>query len=576
MKIKRIQEKGSKLLAFVLLAALSGIASAAWATYSLPTARSVTWQGNVGVSGDIPSRTTIYKTLSPSGGDDTSAIQTAIDNCPTGQVVKLNAGTFKISTPMTISRGITLRGAGMGSTIIQGQASATGAYLVKVGGGISFGTSYGITAGLTKGSTTITTSAAHGWSVGDVIWIDQLNNASDDPPVSSTGNNGACTWCGRSSGSRSLGQAVKVTAVPTSTTATLEIPLYWNYDASLTPQATKMGGILSSAGIENLTIDNSISGSSSQITGTIWMSGTGNCWLLNTEVISAYHAILELDNGAYRNTIRSCKFHEGVPVTAGDGSSSFATDRAYGINPLKYCSANLFENNQMFHLSTGLLSDGPFSGNVIAYNYITGLYLNNIDFDPYAISFHGSHAFMNLEEGNYIDSRVASDFVFGTKSDNTVFRNKIAIAPNRSGGAWDLDIQNTSWYFNIVGNVLGKGTERIYTLINTDSGSSAIYRLGYTADGDNTASGNDAGVGNTILRHANWDSYTNGVVWNGSDDHVLPPSLYLSSKPSWWNSLPWPAIGPDVSPMYPAAPVVGSGTPWNNKSITPPTLLGVN
>ena len=28
---------------------------------------------------------------------------------------------------------------------------------------------------------------------------------------------------------------------------------------------------------------------------------------------------------------------------------------------------------------------------------------------------------------------------------------------------------------------------------------------------------------------------------------VLPPSLYLSGKPSWWGTVPWPAIGPDVT-----------------------------
>lgn len=30
-------------------------------------------------------------------------------------------------------------------------------------------------------------------------------------------------------------------------------------------------------------------------------------------------------------------------------------------------------------------------------------------------------------------------------------------------------------------------------------------------------------------------------------DHVLPNSLYLSSKPSWWGSVAWPPIGPDVT-----------------------------
>jgi hypothetical protein len=28
---------------------------------------------------------------------------------------------------------------------------------------------------------------------------------------------------------------------------------------------------------------------------------------------------------------------------------------------------------------------------------------------------------------------------------------------------------------------------------------------------------------------------------------VLPPSLYLSGKASWWGTMPWPAVGPDVA-----------------------------
>src|SRR5438093_13133040 len=30
-------------------------------------------------------------------------------------------------------------------------------------------------------------------------------------------------------------------------------------------------------------------------------------------------------------------------------------------------------------------------------------------------------------------------------------------------------------------------------------------------------------------------------------DQILPASLYRSSKPSWWGTMPWPAIGPGAS-----------------------------
>ncbi len=70
----------------------------------------------------IPNRTKIYTTLSPSGGDDTARIQTALDNCPAGQVVKLSTGVFKISQPGLHfqSTSCTLRGSGAGQQLNTG------------------------------------------------------------------------------------------------------------------------------------------------------------------------------------------------------------------------------------------------------------------------------------------------------------------------------------------------------------------------------------------------------------------------------------------------------------------------
>ena len=67
--------------------------------------------------GGIPNRTTICATVNPLGGgqDDYTNIQTAIDNCPAGEVVQLGAGAFSIriaDMPIHISTGISLRGTG--------------------------------------------------------------------------------------------------------------------------------------------------------------------------------------------------------------------------------------------------------------------------------------------------------------------------------------------------------------------------------------------------------------------------------------------------------------------------------
>lgn len=566
-----------KILTFALLAALTGLASVAEATYSLPADRSVKWQGNVGVLNDIPERATIYTILNPSGGNDTTAIQTAVNNCPSGQVVKLAAGTFTVSSPIKLKSGVTLRGAGMGTTILKGASGMTGGYIVGTSGS-SLGTSLALSSGIFKGSTTITTASAHGWSVGDIILIDQLNNPSGNPVVNHIGSGGTCTWCGRSSGTRSVGQVSKVVAVPSSTTATLEIPLYWNYDTSLSPQATKINGITTNAGIEDLTIDNSLSGNANQSgnNATITLTGASNCWVLRVEAIGTWMNMV-IFNGAYRNTVRSSKFHEGVPALPSNGSQY--AGRAYGLRFTPYASANLAENNQFYHLWIPVVMNGATSGNVIAYNYMNDLYATS-SWNNQAIAFHGAHPVMNLIEGNYTNGRLLGDWYWGSASHNTFFRNRQILLPNRGGGNWNAELQAYNWYFNFVGNVFGtSGTENIYSLnnVNLVSGQKSIYRFGYTTDGDGSAAGNDPQTAVTTLMHGNWDSVTNGVVWNGSDDRVLPASLYLTGKPNWWGSVQWPAIGPDVSPMYSATGPVGQGTPWDTskKTLSPPTGLKV-
>src|SRR5260221_2148401 len=66
----------------------------------------------------IPNRSTVFTTVNPSGdttgATDTGAINTAIGNCPAGQVVALTAGNYYQSGSgyILLNKGITLRGAG--------------------------------------------------------------------------------------------------------------------------------------------------------------------------------------------------------------------------------------------------------------------------------------------------------------------------------------------------------------------------------------------------------------------------------------------------------------------------------
>jgi hypothetical protein len=89
----------------------------------LPADRRTVW--NPGLTSGIPSRTTVCATIDAftygyGTLDASSGIQAALNACPLGQVVQLSAGIFTINNNfLLINRGITLRGAGGGITILR-------------------------------------------------------------------------------------------------------------------------------------------------------------------------------------------------------------------------------------------------------------------------------------------------------------------------------------------------------------------------------------------------------------------------------------------------------------------------
>ena len=414
-----MEEKGKggrelvRVIAVSVLLALSGTASVAGA-WDIPAAR-ITWEGNAGVSGDIPARTTICSILNPSGNDDTAAIQTAINKCPAGQMIKLNAGKFLINKPLMMKSGITLKGAGMGITVLRGprrpqQAERSSTSKVQ--------------AVHPRSQTRHRTTSPR---------VYQKDRRSLPPRPRTAGNRATsslstscrilsatrrwmpglqgCSYCGQpftGDNVRVVGQLNKVTAA-TATTTTLETPLYVNYQISRVPQGTKVGGIIEFAGVEDLTIDNMLSGNAND--GEFAFETAANCWLLRVEGIGSWRSMIRIYAG-YRNSIRSCKFHEGIPATPTDGKQ-YGSGRGYGIVLTPWASANLIEDNIFYHLTVGVHMNSVASGNVIAYNYVTALYYIDNTWSRETIFSHGSYDLMNLVEGNWLEGSVGSDYYHG-------------------------------------------------------------------------------------------------------------------------------------------------------------------
>src|SRR5689334_1055875 len=71
---------------------------------------------NSGVPGGIPNRNTIYTNIP--AGSSLSYIQTAINACPSNQVVQLAPGGYNIGGLLVMQNGVTLRGAGPAATFL--------------------------------------------------------------------------------------------------------------------------------------------------------------------------------------------------------------------------------------------------------------------------------------------------------------------------------------------------------------------------------------------------------------------------------------------------------------------------
>ena len=191
----------------------------------LPADRMVKWNPGLMSVGGIPNRTTIYRTLSPSGHDDSAAIQAALESAPHGQVVLLSPGTFVVDDILLIRRPITLRGSGAGvtklvktngakprtSTIISGTKGiltpvnpASYSYdakpIIIVGpsrwnNGPDNTGSQSLTADGAQGSDSITIADAKNFKAGMFVLLDEVSGASWQPtPAGMPG--GALVWQG--------------------------------------------------------------------------------------------------------------------------------------------------------------------------------------------------------------------------------------------------------------------------------------------------------------------------------------------------------------------------------------------
>jgi hypothetical protein len=540
-----------------------------WAGIISPS-RATDWS-QAGVAGGIPTRTTICSTLNP--GATLSQVNTAISNCPTGQVVKLNAGTYNLGAgTIRLKSQVTLRGSGADQTklVFTGRGACGGPSSVVCFPGAFLGGGYGSnpqnvanwTAGYAQGTTTITLSSTANLQAGDFIKLDQLDDTSDGPGTYVCATGGVCSYTdggGETRPNRLQGRLAVVQSV-SGNNVTLRTRIHApNWSSAKSPQATWTGGRpFNGGGLEDLTVDvNSIGGANGTSAGIVLM-GARDSWVKGVRVV-----------GADRNYVL---LYQAVQITIRDNyfyGCGFCEYTNYGIEFFGQSSDNLIENNIFQHNTVPTnLNDGGI-GNVIAYNFS----IDNTRAAPanqmmHSWYIHSAGTAMNLFEGNSGLGFMNDDW-YGTAHFATVFRNHLygdicstylSGCPTKNDDTAVVTLSAYSRFFNVIGNVLGRtGYYNTYEPSGSlGCGPTYIYCLGHShATGGVT----DAQVKVRLMRWANYDTVNGAARFVASEvpsgltqyanpvpsSQTLPASFYLAAKPAWFGSVPWPAVGPDVT-----------------------------
>lgn len=557
--------------------------------------RATEW-ANVGVVGGIPSRTTRCGSVISAYTGTAATINTAIDNCTAGQYVELGAGTFTLSTGVELDQdNVTLRGQGANSTslIISG-ITDNGCH---IGDGRVFNMCQGASnigidspdntatwsSGYAKGTTVITLSSHTNMVVGSTLWLDQTDDtgligssgypATGDVWIKSWNGGNAYERAGRGLTEGHIVTACGVStpgAACTSNTITISPGVIMpTIRSGQSPGAWwgNTSSVLDGAGLENLSVEVT-AGSGASI---IYMLNCTNCYIKGVRTVRAG----TISSGQYRlnNFIQT--------VNASVVNSYFHGPQASGLVSIygmatHLVSNSLFQNN-IVHMSVNpFVINSPTYGNVFAYNYFDNAGINP-SFSQSSFILHG-HASMNLFEGNN-GKNLSGDNIATSHFFNTLFRNQFdGTLRNPSGTETQAAgaLYGANRFFNFVGNVLGASNWVTYN--NGQSPPSqcqtCIYEFGWqgTNSAGIAATGNDTRVSITSMRWGNWDSVNNatrfvsGEVPTGITNYSntvpasqsLPSSFYLNSKPSWFGSVPWPPIGPDVNGgNVPTAPTDG-------------------
>lgn len=583
--------------------------------YTLPADRMTDWS-RAGVTyggGGIPTnRTQCGATLAPSGGNDLTQIQNAINACSAGRYVLLGPGTFTISgsgQSISITKSnITLRGSGAGTTILTRSDGATdGSYFPNASAPIiwvgpnrwpnSPNTSYNIAgAGALDGASSVTLASAPagGFTAGQIVLVDELSGATYQTDPSGRGqilmsSDGKVTYqchipglttddCRDNVYSRPdrVTQEYKEVASWNAGTMTLTFtsPFHTAYRVSNSAQVSTFGAAdapIKGVGVESMTISRGDA-------GNLLFLNTAYCWAQGVEITKWLNEGVRFDQ-SFRGELRDSYVHTPVYFEPGGGSYNIAIDSG--------SSEILIENNISRDADKVMVTRGAGSGSVVAYNYMDDGHIgSNSGWQEMGVgASHYVGSQHVLFEGNW-GFNGDNDKTHGNSNTHTYFRNLLRGKRTSysdgtgNGSVRCAGVTDTTYYMSFVGNVLGAAGQMggwSYESGSSPSGSAGIWKIGWD---DWSPYPSDPLSLSTTIRDGNFDFLTNQVHWHGLGGSgaangltppaasQLPNSLYLSGAPAFFSQgsgYTWPWIDPTGSTKVytlPAKARYDAGTPF--------------
>lgn len=535
----------------------------------IPATRRVTWQGNIGVTGGIPDSygMTINAVL---GLSTTRAqCQTALNSCPSNQVVVLTNGTFSSWGSGDLDwqgagNGVVLRGMtnsdGTPSTYIT--SSACKIYMRSSGGfnETSLSTEVSLTADGNKGDTTISMGTVPAWAVADAyVGIDAL----DDTTLSFNPGQESGTSYRQvmGNGARGMAQLLHISSV-TGTTITFDHPLAFSFLVANTAQIFQPGGSPTGyrkrCGIENIRLEHTGAGATDN--HMMVMENCANCWVRNFQGSNVVGGIYIQGYYSYRCEVRHSRFDDAKSLGGGQG---------YGVGLYHVCTGWVVEDNIFRKLHVAMQNNYGSCYNVFGYNFETDGQSDSGQ-NP-AFDCHGTTGYMTLYEGNWSMDKVLGDFTHGAGCYYTIFRNRVmgynANQPTQNGNDQTaISIERYNRKYNVVGNLCGTngwhtnvfcginmGTDSsFYNITNCQDVSRSVYKFGFWADYGCDKSAGDSLATLDLILAQNYDTVTatnSGIVKGGFETSDLDNSYYLTAKPTWFGDRNWPPYTPATTTL---------------------------